>query len=63
MLTMSKIYASMLHDEVSGLMEARESRVGGHALRVDHATLEHILTLKGIIEEARHRILLLCGFP
>ena len=53
---MSKIYALVLHGEVNGFAKAQGLKADGQAcFRTDHAIHDHILTLKGIIEEAKHR--------
>ena len=47
---MSKIYASVLDGKVNGSAKAHGLRVDGHArFRTDHVTLDHILTLRGIL--------------
>ena len=53
---MSKIYASMLDGQVSAHAEVQGLRASGQAgFRTNHSTYDHIFTLRGIIEEARHR--------
>ena len=53
---MSKIYASVLDGEVSARAEVQGLRASGQAgFSTDHSTYDHIFTLRGIIEEARHR--------
>lgn len=53
---MSKIYAFALEGEVSTGAEARRLWADGQAhFRTDHSTYDHILTLRGIIEEAWYK--------
>ena len=53
---MSKIYAIVLDGKVSASVEIRGLSAFGQAgFGTDHSTHDHILTLRGIIEEAKHR--------
>ena len=53
---MSNIYASILDGEASIGAEAQGLRVGGQVgFKTNHLTYNHILTLRGIIEEARRK--------
>jgi hypothetical protein len=66
--TFSKLYATVLHIlKLSSELEHRHLRARGQArFRPAHQTIDHIFTLRAIIEEARHGIfeslLLLCRF-
>jgi hypothetical protein len=54
--TFSKIYATILHLKLSRELERRQLRARGQAgFRHEHQTIDHILTLGAIIEEARHQ--------
>lgn len=54
--TFSKLYATILHRKLSGDFEERDLRARGQAgFRPDHQTIDHIFTLRAVIEEARHR--------
>lgn len=56
--TISKLYAAVLHLKLSKEPKWRQLRARGQArFRPKHQTIDHILTLKAIIEEARHRYL------
>jgi hypothetical protein len=54
--TFSKLYATVLHQWLSEELERRHLRARGQAgFRPDYQTIDHIFTLRAIIEEARHR--------
>ena len=56
--TFSKLYAIVLHMQLYGERERRLCRARGHAsFRLAHQTADHILMLRAIIEETRHRSL------
>jgi hypothetical protein len=54
--TFSKLYAMVLHMNLSSELERRHLRARGHArFRPTHQTIDHIFTLRTIIKEAQHR--------
>jgi hypothetical protein len=54
--TFSKLYAIVLHRKLSSDLEQRQLRARGQAgFRPAHQTIDHIFTLRAVIEEARHR--------
>jgi len=54
--TFSKLYAVVLHQWLSEELERRHLRARGQAgFRPDYQTIDHIFTLRAIIEEACHR--------
>ena len=53
--TFSKLYATILHMKLSRELERRLLRSRGQArFHSTHQTIDHILTLRAIIEEERH---------
>ena len=53
--TFSKLYATVLHMKLSREFEQRNLRARGQAgFRLAHQTIDHIFTLRVVIEEARH---------
>ena len=54
--TFSKLYATVLHRKLSSTLEERDLKARGQAgFRSAHQTIDHIFTLRAVIEEARHR--------
>lgn len=54
--TFSKLYATVLHRKLSSTLEERDLRAQGQAgFKPAHRTIDHIFTLRTVIEEARHR--------
>jgi hypothetical protein len=54
--TFSNLYATVLHMKLSSELEHRHLRARGQAgFRPTHQTIDHILTLWDIVEEAQHR--------
>jgi hypothetical protein len=56
--TFSKLYATVLHQWLFEELERRHLRARGKVgFRPDYQMIDHIFTLRAIIEEARHRSL------
>lgn len=54
----SKFYATVLHRKLSSTLDERDLRAWGQAgFKPAHQTIDHIFTLRAVIEEARHRSL------
>jgi hypothetical protein len=54
--TFSKIYATVLHQWLFKQLESRHFSARGQAgFHPDYQTIDHIITLRSISEEARHR--------
>jgi hypothetical protein len=54
--TFSKLYPTVFHLKLSRELERRQLSARGQVgFRLEHQTIDHILTLRAIIEEARHR--------
>ena len=54
--TFAKLYATALNTMLSNELDRRGCRAKGQAgFRADYQTMDHVFTLRAIIEEARHR--------
>ena len=55
--TFTKLYATMMNTILSSELDRRNCRAKDQVgFREDYQTMDHILTLRAIIEEARHHL-------